>query len=195
MAETVRIAPDVLTKSAAGLSAATGLRPADAEVIGQDLVAVLAARLAVAEAVRLAENSGIGMVGVRRSTHFGMSALYAQQALDAGYTTGANYGGAVKSLYFDHSEPQNVGHMVIAIKPDLFMKRPEFKARMDNFVARAKAVPHAQGFDEILIPGEPESRRAASGRREGVSVTPEVLADLQAEADRLGVLHLAATSS
>ena len=51
------------------------------------------------------------------------SALAMLMDLLAGVLTGANYGGDVKSLYFDHSEPQNVGHLFIAIKPDLFIPK------------------------------------------------------------------------
>ena len=76
-----------------------------------------------------------------------------------GVLTGANYGGEVRSLYFDFEAPQNVGHFFLAIKPDLFMPRAEYEARMDNMVERVKAQPRAAGVDEILMPGEPESRK------------------------------------
>ena len=52
----------------------------------------------------------------------------------AGVFTGANYGGEVKSLYFDHPEPQNVGRLYIAIRPKLFMLEEEFISRTDTFV-------------------------------------------------------------
>lgn len=76
----------------------------------------------------------------------------------AGALTGAIYGGDVKSLYFDHSEPQNVEHLFFAIRPDLFMSMTDFEARMEAFNRRIKALPRAAGCDEILMPGEPETR-------------------------------------
>ncbi|MGA0542893.1 Ldh family oxidoreductase [Neotabrizicola sp. VNH66] len=107
--------------------------------------------------------------------------------LMSGVLTGANFGGDVKSLYFDHSEPQNVGHLFFAIKPDLFMSLTDFGARMDEFYTRIKDLPRASGVDEILLPGEPEERREAQRRRDGIPVTANVVADLTAEGAAVGV--------
>ncbi|HTH98389.1 MAG TPA: Ldh family oxidoreductase [Stellaceae bacterium] len=269
--------------------------PAVSLVDGDDGMGFLVGRRAMDEACRLAGNVGIGLVGARRSTHYGMAALYVQQAIEAGYIalaltnsspaipvwggrttflgaaplaagvpagrhtpyvldmamtviargkirlaaqrgepiplglaldlegkptqdaskafegvclpfggvkgaalsmlmdllagvlTGANYGGDVKSLYFDHSAPQDVGHLFIAIKPDLFQSRETFDARMDTFVERVKDQPRAFGFDEILMPGEPEERTVAKRSRTGLPITDNVVRDLKAEADKLGL--------
>ncbi|HEV7138149.1 MAG TPA: Ldh family oxidoreductase [Steroidobacteraceae bacterium] len=276
----------------------TRITPAVSLVDGDDGMGFLVAHKAMSEAIELAKGIGIGLVGVRHSTHFGMSALYVQQATDAGFIslvltnsspaipvwggrttflgaapmaagvpggelpgylldmamtgiargkirlaarhgtpiepglaldkngapttnaaeafggvclpfgghkgaalamlmdllcgvfTGANFGGAVKSLYFDHSEPQNLGHLIIVMRPDLFMPAEEFADRMDTFVERAKACPRAMQFDEIQMPGEPEDRKATLQRAEGVPLSTEVLSDLDTEADRLGVARL-----
>ncbi|GAJ99887.1 (R)-2-hydroxyacid dehydrogenase [Geomicrobium sp. JCM 19055] len=45
----------------------------------------LAGHRAMEEAVMLAENSGIGMVGVHKSTHYGMAAIYVMEAMQKGY--------------------------------------------------------------------------------------------------------------
>ncbi|HQU68925.1 MAG TPA: Ldh family oxidoreductase [Albidovulum sp.] len=105
----------------------------------------------------------------------------------SGVLTGANFGGDVKSLYFDHSEPQNVGHLFFAIRPDLFLSMDDFGARMDEFYARIKALPRAAGVDEIMLPGEPEQRREDQRRRDGIPVTANVIADLTAEGKAAGV--------
>lgn len=44
----------------------------------------LAAETAMAEAVNMAENFGIGLVGVKHSNHFGMAAWVCQSAVDRG---------------------------------------------------------------------------------------------------------------
>lgn len=95
--------------------------------------------------------------------------------------------GGVKSLYFDHSEPQNVGHLFFAIKPDLFMSLTDFSARMDEFYNRIKHLPRAAGVAEIMLPGEPEQRREDQRRRDGIPVTANVVADLVAAGHALGV--------
>lgn len=115
------------------------------------------------------------------------AALAMLMDLLAGVLTGANYGGDVKSLYSDHSEPQNIGHLFIAIRPDLFITIEEFNERMDSFVDRAKDLPVAHGFDEILIPGEPEERTAIKRLEDGIPLTNEVIQSLREEGVRSGV--------
>ncbi|WP_114965855.1 Ldh family oxidoreductase [Alkalilacustris brevis] len=106
------------------------------------------------------------------------SVLGTMMDLMAGALTGANYGGDVKSLYFDHSEPQNVGHLFFAIRPDLFLSMTDFEARMEEFNCRIKALPRAAGVDEVLMPGEPEARAEAARQKSGIPITDDVLADL-----------------
>lgn len=115
------------------------------------------------------------------------SVLATMMDLMSGVFTGANFGGDVKSLYFDHSEPQNVGHLFFAIKPDLFLSLTDFSARMDEFYSRIKQLPRAAGVEEIMLPGEPEQRREDQRRRDGIPVTANVVADLVAEGRAVGV--------
>lgn len=115
------------------------------------------------------------------------SVLGTMMDLMSGVLTGANFGGDVKSLYFDHSEPQNVGHMFFAIRPDLFIAMTDFEARMEEFNRRIKAMPRAAGVDEVLMPGEPERRTAAQRLANGIPVTDNVLADLAAIARARGI--------
>ncbi|GLR52847.1 Ldh family oxidoreductase [Shinella yambaruensis] len=115
------------------------------------------------------------------------SVLATLMDLMSGVLTGANFGGDVKSLYFDHSEPQNVGHLFFAIKPDLFLSLDDFGARMDEFYERIKVLPRAAGVEEIMMPGEPEQRREDERRRTGIPVTGNVVADLAAEGAVAGI--------
>jgi len=115
------------------------------------------------------------------------SVLATMMDLMAGALTGANFGGDVKSLYFDHSEPQNVGHLFFAIRPDLFMPLSDFQSRMDTFHGRVKELPLALGTDEILMPGEPETRTESARSRDGVPVTANVIGDLKKIGSELGV--------
>ena len=99
----------------------------------------------------------------------------------AGVISGAAFGGEVRNQYVDFTTPQNVGHFFLAFRPDLFISREEYRARMDELVSRAKACPLAEGFEEILMPGEREARLAASRRKQGVPVTAEDYAMLAEE--------------
>ncbi|MGH9357389.1 MAG: Ldh family oxidoreductase [Terriglobia bacterium] len=64
-------------------------------VDGDSGMGFVVGRRAMEEAIAIASESGVGLVGVRRSTHFGMAALYALQAIEAGYI----------SLVFTNSSP------------------------------------------------------------------------------------------
>lgn len=115
------------------------------------------------------------------------SVLGTMMDLMAGVLTGANYGGEVKSLYFDHSGPQNVGHLFFAIRPDLFMPLSGFEGRMDDFHSRIKDLPRAAGVEEILMPGEPEARNEVRRLAEGIPITDNVIADLQKLGSEYGI--------
>lgn len=50
---------------------------------------------------------------------------------------------------------------------------------MDELVAILKRQPCAEGFDEILMPGEPESREEERRKVEGVPLQEDVVASLE----------------
>jgi LDH2 family malate/lactate/ureidoglycolate dehydrogenase len=261
--------------------------PAALKINGDDGMGFLAAHRAVDEGMKLAEHTGIAVVGCTHSTHFGMSALYVKQAVEknyvcmvytnsspalpvhggktaflgaapfaagmpGGYTapsyildmamtviargkirvaatngepiplglaldkdglpttdaakafegiclpfggakgsalamlmdmmcgmyTGSNYAGDVSSLYFKFSEPQNLGHMIFIMKPDLFIPLDEYKRRMDEYYRRLKALPRAADCDEIMMPGEPEDRKTQNALKNGIPITGKILDDI-----------------
>ena len=115
------------------------------------------------------------------------SALAIWMEIMGGVLTGAAFAGEMKSLYEDFSGPQRIGHVFMAIRPDLFMPMAAFKERMDAMIQRLKDSHPAEGLDEVFMPGEPEARREAERLRTGIPLTSEVLASLRAEAEALGV--------
>ena len=108
-----------------------------------------------------------------------------------GVISGAGFAGGVADQYKTYDRPQNVGHFFLALKPDLFIPEADYRARMDTLFERVRACPKAEGFDEILVPGEPEVRLEAEHRRSGIPYAPSEIATLQAEATRAGVAPLA----
>ncbi|GIL39796.1 lactate dehydrogenase [Rhodospirillales bacterium TMPK1] len=115
------------------------------------------------------------------------SALSLMMEILAGVLSGAAFGGEVRNQYVDFEQPQNVGHCFLALKPDLFISRAELSARMTDLANRAKGGRRAQGVEEILLPGEPESRMAVKRRAEGIPLDAEELATVVAEADAVQV--------
>ena len=86
----------------------------------------------------------------------------------AGVFSGANFGGDVPDQYTVWDRPQNVGHFFMALKPGIFVTEQGFRDRMDELVMRIKANPLADGFTEILMPGEIEARLEAERRQSGI---------------------------
>ena len=105
----------------------------------------------------------------------------------AGVISGAAFGGEVRNQYVDFDAPQNVGHLFLAFRPDLFMPRAEYAARLDSLVDRSKACPLADGFDEITMPGELESRMAMERRRHGLPMARADIEMLMQEAALAGI--------
>jgi LDH2 family malate/lactate/ureidoglycolate dehydrogenase len=104
-----------------------------------------------------------------------------------GVISGAACAGEVGSQFLDYERPQNVGHFFLAMKPDLFIGLEEYRARMDRLVERVHANPLAEGFREVVMPGELEARLEQKQRREGVRYHAKEFAALAAEAERAGL--------
>lgn len=105
----------------------------------------------------------------------------------SGVISGAAYGGDVRNQFLDYDQPQNVGHFFMAMKPDLFISKDEYLERMDTLVQRVHAVPTAESFDEVIMPGETERRLEASRRRTGLPYHAKEIAALQKEAATAGL--------
>jgi uncharacterized oxidoreductase len=75
--------------------------------------------------------------------------------------------------------------IVLSIEP--FRPVEDFLADGAALCEQVKAVPPAPGFDEVLLPGEPEQRTAERRRAEGIMVDEATWAQLTAAAAALGV--------
>jgi LDH2 family malate/lactate/ureidoglycolate dehydrogenase len=76
-----------------------------------------------------------------------------------------------------------VGSLYVAVDPARFAGRQEFGARMARLRDLIKATPPAPGFEEVLIPGEPEARATEKAQLRGIELeesTVRVLTDLGA---------------
>ncbi|KAI4741027.1 Malate/L-lactate dehydrogenase [Aureobasidium sp. EXF-12298] len=266
--------------------------PVVAQVDGKNAFGFVAARLGMERAVDMAKIYGIGMVSVKHSNHFGMSAWLVQQALDAGMMSlvftnsspalpvwggkeklmgvspiacgapgsehdfildmapsvaargkiykakrrgekipvdwaldrdgnrtddpsaalegvmlpmggpkgsalsimmdvfsgvlsGSAFAGHVTNPY-DPSKPADVGHFLIALKPDLFLSSNDFKQRMEYLYGRVVNCEKMAGVDRIYFPGEIEQLTEAERRKSGIPYVAAEIEALNAEARRVG---------
>ncbi len=108
----------------------------------------------------------------------------------AGVLTGGAIGNELRDLMDpDRSSNQGLGHFAIAVDITRFLPLEVFKARMDEFIAQIKLSERADGVAEIFIPGEIEFRREAERRRDGVPLGRLLVAELDALAEKLGVIE------
>ncbi|KAL1969128.1 hypothetical protein VTN77DRAFT_382 [Rasamsonia byssochlamydoides] len=268
--------------------------PVVAQVDGKNGFGFVAAHMGMARAIEMAKEYGIGMVSVKHSNHFGMSAWVVQQALDAGMMSlvftnsspalpvwggrsklmgvspiacgapagkekpfildmapsvaargkiykaarrgekipldwaldaegkqtddpnkalegvmlpmggpkgsalaimmdvfsgvfsGSAFAGHVTNPY-DPSKPADVGHFLIALKPDLFMSLDEFKERMDYLYRRVVNSDKMAGVDRIYYPGEIEQLTQEERLKTGIPYVEAEIEALNKEAERVGV--------
>jgi LDH2 family malate/lactate/ureidoglycolate dehydrogenase len=107
-----------------------------------------------------------------------------------GVISGAGFAGSVGDQSKNFDRPQDVGHFFLVMKPNLFISEEEYLARIDTLIERVRAAPRAEGFAEVMLPGEPEDRIEAERRRTGIPYAAAEVAALQEEAKRAGVQPL-----
>lgn len=105
----------------------------------------------------------------------------------SGVLTGAGFGKYVNNMYTNWDEPQNVGHIFLAVDINRFMPIDFFKERMDQYISEIKAEPKAPGVEEIFVPGEIESRRSNERKEKGIELPLKVAQELDEIGKRYGV--------
>src|SRR6185436_8206789 len=96
----------------------------------------------------------------------------------SGVLTGSGFLTQVHSPY-KTAEKSNCGHLFIAVNIEAMQPLAEFNRRMEEYIAELKAVPKAQGFDEVFYPGEMEARNDARNRKEGIEFPDDTIEDLK----------------
>ena len=66
------------------------------------------------------------------------------------------------------------GVTMIVFRADLFQPIQQFKDQAEQTAARIRTTPPAPGFDEVLVPGDPEMRTRLQRQREGIPIPEEI---------------------
>lgn len=85
------------------------------------------------------------------------------------------------------AKPVGVSHVFFAIAVERLMPIETFRARMDCFTADLKSSKPAQGYNEVLVAGEPEWRIEKDRLDHGIPLPPEVWDALVETAAEWGV--------
>jgi LDH2 family malate/lactate/ureidoglycolate dehydrogenase len=73
---------------------------------------------------------------------------------------------------------QNLGHVFLAMRTDLFMTTEEFAARMDEILRTLKSSPPSPETERVFAPGEIESQSEAKNRVLGIALLQSVVDEL-----------------
>lgn len=117
------------------------------------------------------------------------SALAIFMDVFSGVLSGSAFAGHVTNPY-DPTKAADVGHFLLAIKPDLFLSIQEFKQRMDYLYSRVVASDKMDGVDRIYFPGEIEDLQKEKRLKEGIPLVEAEVQALNKEAERVGAATL-----
>ena len=87
----------------------------------------------------------------------------------SGVLTGANHGGKVKDPFDDLTGPQNVGHLFIVIKTNIFVGK-NYNSQIKKNLKAVKRLPKSCKIKEILYPGENKYANYKKNIKKGIEV-------------------------
>ena len=95
----------------------------------------------------------------------------------AGVLTGSNHGGKVKDPFDDFSGPQNIGHLFITFKTNLFVN--DYNKRIKDNINRIKRLPKIKGIKEIMYPGQNKHKRFKQNLKKKIRISDIIKRDLE----------------
>ncbi len=94
----------------------------------------------------------------------------------SGVLTGGNHAGRVKDPFDDFSGPQNIGHLFITFKTNLFVKN--YNERIKENIKRIKKLPRIKGVKEIMYPGQNKYKRYTVNSKKEIKILANIKKDL-----------------
>ena len=95
----------------------------------------------------------------------------------SGVLTGSNHSGKVKDPFDDFTGPQNIGHLIITFKSNLFTKN--FKNRIKENIKTIKKLPKVKGIKKILYPGENKFYRYKKNFRKNIVIKNNIKKEIK----------------
>jgi LDH2 family malate/lactate/ureidoglycolate dehydrogenase len=95
----------------------------------------------------------------------------------SGVLTGGNHAGRVKDPFDDFTGPQNIGHLFITFKTNLFVKN--FNSRIKNNIKEIKKLPRIKGIKEIMYPGQNKYKRFIMNSKKEIKISDNIKKDLE----------------
>ncbi len=95
----------------------------------------------------------------------------------SGVLTGGNHAGRVKDPFDDFSGPQNIGHLFITFKTNLFVK--DYKNRIKDNIINVKKLPKVKGIKEIMYPGQNKYKRYKKNLKKKIKISKIIEKELE----------------
>ena len=95
----------------------------------------------------------------------------------SGVLTGGNHAGRVKDPFDDFTGPQNIGHLFITFKTNLFVKN--YKTRIKENIKIIKKLPKIKGVKEIMYPGQNKYKRFKLNSKNEIRIPMNIKKDLE----------------
>jgi len=95
----------------------------------------------------------------------------------SGVLTGGNHAGRVKDPFDDFSGPQNIGHLFITFKTNLFVK--DYKDRIKDNIKNVKKLPKVKGLKEIMYPGQNKYKRYKKNLKKKIKISKIIEKELE----------------
>ena len=95
----------------------------------------------------------------------------------SGVLTGGNHAGKVKDPFDDFTGPQNIGHLFITFKANLFQKN--YKHRIKENIKIIKKLPRIKGVKEIMYPGQNKYIRYKNNLKKEILIPDIIRKDLE----------------
>ena len=110
----------------------------------------------------------------------------------SGVLSGANYGPWVPPFPAYVPIPENmpgkgIGHFFGAMRIDAFRQADAFKKDMDQWLKRFRNAKPAKGFDQVLVPGDPERMMETERIKNGIPLMQAVVEDLEYLAEKFKI--------
>ena len=94
----------------------------------------------------------------------------------SGVLTGGNHAGKVKDPFDDFSGPQNIGHLFITFKTNLFVK--DYRSRIKDNIKKVKGLPKIKGIKEIMYPGQNKYKRYKMNKNKDIKISKLIKKEL-----------------
>ena len=95
----------------------------------------------------------------------------------SGVLTGGNHAGRVKDPFEDFTGPQNIGHLFITFKTNLFVKN--YNKRIKDNIKKIKRLPKIKGVKEIMYPGQNKYNRYKLNSKKEIKISKIIKKDLE----------------